>query len=302
MRKKPSRLDTTAKIQSYLMVAGTVICMIVFVVLPLMWIMRYSVFKYKGYGTATFVGLDNFIRVFTRSGKYWLAVKNTFVFAIGKLLVEIPLALVLAFVLTRHLKGTDFFRSVFFMPSMISVAIIGVVFVYLFGHDSGVINGLLKKVGATPVEWFSSGTTAMIVLMIASIWQNFGINMLFFMTGLQSIDPSMYDAASIDGASNTQQFFRITIPLLGPVTQMVLMNAILGSLKVTDLVLTLTNGAPSGKTEVMMTYIYKQFFSQGGATAKDWGFGAALTVVTAVILSIVTIIYLKATKKGSDIY
>jgi len=191
---------------------------------------------------------------------------------------------------------------VFFMPSMISVAIIGVVFVYLFGHDSGVINGLLKKVGATPVEWFSSGTTAMIVLMIASIWQNFGINMLFFMTGLQSIDPSMYDAASIDGASNTQQFFRITIPLLGPVTQMVLMNAILGSLKVTDLVLTLTDGKPSGKTEVMMTYIYKQFFSQGGVTAKDWGFGAALTVVTAVILSIVTVIYLRATKKSSDIY
>ena len=284
------------------MVAGTVIGMIVFVVLPLLWIMRFSVFKYKGYGTMTFVGFDNFVRVFTRSDKYWLAVKNTFVFAIGKLLVEIPLALVLAFVLTRRLKGTDFFRSVFFMPSMISVAIIGVVFVYLFGHDSGVINGLLKKVGATPVQWFSGGGTAMIVLMIASIWQNFGINMLFFMTGLQSIDPSMYDAASIDGASNTQQFFRITIPLLGPVTQMVLMNAILGSLKVTDLVLTLTDGKPSGKTEVMMTYIYKQFFSQGGVTAKDWGFGAALTVVTAVILSIVTVIYLRATKKSSDIY
>ena len=302
MRKKPSRLDTTATIQSYLMVAGTVIGMIVFVVLPLLWIMRFSVFKYKGYGTMTFVGLDNFIRVFTRSGKYWLAVKNTFVFAIGKLLVEIPLALVLAFVLTRRLKGTDFFRSVFFMPSMISVAIIGVVFVYLFGHDSGVINELLEKVGGTPVQWFSGGISAMIVLMIASIWQNFGINMLFFMTGLQSIDPSMYDAASIDGASNTQQFFKITIPLLGPVTQMVLMNAILGSLKVTDLVLTLTDGKPSGKTEVMMTYIYKQFFSQGGATAKDWGFGAALTVVTAIILSIVTIIYLRATKKSSDIY
>jgi len=302
LRKKHSRLDTTATIQSYLMVAGTVIGMIVFVVLPLLWIMRFSVFKYKGYGTMTFVGFDNFVRVFTRSDKYWLAVKNTFVFAIGKLLVEIPLALVLAFVLTRRLKGTNFFRSVFFMPSMISVAIIGVVFVYLFGHDSGVINGLLEKVGAKPVMWFSGGGTAMIVLMIASIWQNFGINMLFFMTGLQSIDPSMYDAASIDGASNTQQFFRITIPLLGPVTQMVLMNAILGSLKVTDLVLTLTDGKPSGKTEVMMTYIYKQFFSQGGVTAKDWGFGAALTVVTAIILSIVTVIYLRATKKSSDIY
>ena len=302
MSKKPKRLDTAATIQSYLMVAGTVLGMIIFVVIPLLWIMRYSVFKYKGYGTMTFVGLDNFIRVFQRSPKYWLAVRNTFVFAIGKLAVEIPLALVLAFVLTRRLKGTNFFRSAFFMPSMISVAIIGVVFVYLLGHDQGVVNEAIKAMGGKPVKWFSSGTTAMIVLMIASIWQNFGINMLFFMTGLQSIDPSMYDAAAIDGASNTQQFVRITIPLLGPVLQMVLMNAILGSLKVTDLVLTLTDGKPSGKTEVMMTYIYKQFFSQGGNTAKDWGFGAALTVVTAIILTIVTLIYLKTTKKSSEIY
>ena len=142
----------------------------------------------------------------------------------------------------------------------------------------------------------------MVVLMIASIWQNFGINMLFFMTGLQSISPDMYEAAAIDGASNTRQFFTITIPLLGPVLQMVLMNAILGSLKVTDLVLTLTNGNPSGKTEVMMTYIYKQFFGQGGQTAKDYGYGAALTVVTAVILTIVTLVYLETTKKTQDVY
>ena len=112
----------------------------------------------------------------------------------------------------------------------------------------------------------------------------------------------MYEAAAIDGASNTRQFFTITIPLLGPVLQMVLMNAVLGSLKVTDLVMTLTNGKPSGKTEVMMTYIYKRFFGEGGSAAMDYGYGAALTVVTAVILTIVTLMYLRATKKNSDIY
>ena len=162
--------------------------------------------------------------------------------------------------------------------------------------------GLTRLLGGEGVKWFSGGTSAMIMLMIASIWQNFGINMLFFMTGLQAIPPEMYEAASIDGASNTRQFLTITIPLLGPVLQMVLMNAILGSLKVTDLVLTLTNGKPSGKTEVMMTYIYKKFFGDGGASGLDFGYGAALTVVTAVILGIVTLIYLRATKKSSDVY
>ena len=304
MKKKESYTHYERKtvLQCYLMIAGTVIGMIVFVVIPLCWILRWCLFSYKGYGAVRFVGMNNFIRVFTRSDKYWLAVKNTFVFAIGKLLVEIPLALVLAFILTRRLRGRDFFRSVFFMPSMLSVAVIGVVFTYLFNHNQGVVNSVIKLMGGKGVKWFSGGGTAMILLMIVSIWQNFGINMLFFMTGLQSIPPELYEAAAIDGASQTQQFLRITIPMLGPIMQMVLMNAILGSLKVTDLVLTLTNGKPSGKTEVMMTYIYKRFFGESGASAMDYGYGAALTVVTAIILTIVTLMYLRATKKSSDIY
>ena len=124
--------------------------------------------------------------------------------------------------------------------------------------------------------------------------------MLFFMTGLQSIPLEMYEAASIDGARPNQQFFHITIPMLGPVTQMVVMNALLGSLKTTDLVLVMTNGAPNGKTEVMMSYIYKLFFTS--TQSSDYGYAAALMLITAVILGIVTVIYLKATAKGSEIY
>jgi raffinose/stachyose/melibiose transport system permease protein len=296
--QKGERLEKSPTIQSYRMIAGSVLGLIIFVVIPLCWIMRWCLFSYKGYGSINFVGLKNFIRVFERSPKFWLAVQNTFVFAFGKLLVEIPLALVLAFILTKKLRGQTFYRSMFFMPSMVSVAVIGVVFTYLFSSYHGVVNELF----GLKIKWFSSGTMAMLVLMFASIWQNFGINMLFFMTGLQSISPEMYEAAAIDGANNRRQFFEITIPLLGPVTQMVLMNAILGSLKVTDLVLTLTNGNPSGKTEVMMTSIYKAFFPPSGSSAMDYGYGSALTVITALILTIVTIVYLRTTKKSSEIY
>lgn len=302
LKPHKQKLNTVATIQSYLMIAGSVLGLIIFVVIPLLWVVRYCVYSYKGYGTMRFVGLDNFIRVFQRSPKYWLSVANTFIFAICKLAVEIPLALVLAFLLTRKIKGVAFFRSMYFMPSMISVAIMGVIFSYLFSHESGVVNGIIKSLGGDSIKWFSNRWTALIVLMIASIWQNFGINMLFFMTGLQSISPEMYEASEIDGASNTRQFFSITLPLLGPVLQMVLMNAILGSLKVTDLVMTLTNGGPSGQTEVMMTYIYKQFFGAAGMSGKDWGYASALTIVTAAILGVVTLIYLRATKKTEEVY
>lgn len=293
---------TVELIQSYLMVAGTVLGVVIFVAIPLAWVLRWSLVKYKGYGNIKYVSLDNFQRLFdmSKSSKYWLSVKNTFVFAIGKLMVEIPLALVTAFILTRKIKFRNFFRAMYFMPSMISVAIMGVVFTYLFNHQQGVINAIIKTLGGEPIMWFSSGTTAMFMLMVASIWQNFGLNMLFFMTGLQSIDPAMYEAATVDGASNTRQFLSITIPLLGPVLQMVLMNAILGSLKVSDLVLTFTQGQPNGTTEVMMTYVYKLFFSS--TAARDYGFGAATTFITALILAAVTVVYLKTTKKSADVY
>ena len=195
----------------------------------------------------------------------------------------------------------SFFRTIYFMPSMVSVAVIGVIFSYMFNSTQGVVNEALTIFGGTMINWFADGFHAMLVLMIASIWENFGINMLFFMTGIQSISPELYESAAIDGASNRRQFFSITIPLLGPVLQMVLMNAVLGSLKVTDLVLTLTNGNPNGKTEMMMTYIYKYFF--GNKTqGRQFGYGAALTVVTALILTIVTLFYLRVTHKSSEIY
>jgi len=177
------------------------------------------------------------------------------------------------------------------------------VFFYLFGSYNGVVNEWISALGGQRIQWFGDGTLSMIVLMVTSIWQNFGINMLFFMTGLQSIPLEMNEAAAIDGASSWQQFFHITLPMLGPVTQMVVLNALLGSLKVTDLVLAMTNGAPNGKTEMMMSYTYKQFFSsiQSG-TANNYGYAAALTIITACILGAITVIYLRVTRKGSELY
>ena len=299
-----TKLNAVRTLQCYAMILISLAGLVLFVVYPLLWVVRYSVFDYKGYGTLSFVGFDKFVQLFGRSTSalYWKSVKNTFVFAIGKLLVEIPLALVLAFILTRKLRGANFFRAVYYMPSMVSVAVIGVIFFYLFRHEGGVINTFLRMLGGKGVQWFSNGWSAMLMTMIASIWQNFGLNMLFFMTGLQSISPEMYEAAAIDGASNTRQFFSITVPLLGPVLQMVLMNALLGSLKVTDLVLTLTKGGPSGETSVMMTYIYGLFMGDAGVGKGNWGYAAACTVTTAVILGLVTVLYLRVTKKTSDVY
>ena len=288
-------------IQSYAMVFVSVVGLVLFVLYPLGWVFRYCLYSYGGTGTPLkYIGFENFRRAFADSPRYWQAVKNTFIFALGKLVVEIPLALVLAALLAKKLRGKTVFRTIFFLPSMLSVAVMGIIFYYLFGSYNGVVNEIIRSLGGDRISWFSDGKRAMLVLMITSIWQNFGLNMLFFLTGLQSIPDEMYEAATIDGASERQQFFRITIPMLGPVSQMVIMNALIGSLKVTDLVLVMTNGMPNGKTEVMMSYIFKLFFSQG--TSSDWGYAASLMMITAIIMACVTVIYLRMTKRNSEIY
>ena len=260
-------------------------------------------YRYNGF-TSRFVGAYNFIRIFLREPDYWFAVLNTFILAIGKLIVELSLALVLAYILDKQIKFRVFFRAVFFLPTIISVAIIGIIFFFIFATYNGILNSLLMSVHiiSEPINWFASKWKAMFILATASIWQNFGLNMVFFLTGLQSIPKEIYESAEMDGASEPQKFFRITIPMLGPVLQIIIMLALLGSLKITDLVLVLTGGGPAGKTNVMMTFVYDHFFGAAMGTSVDYGYSSALAVVSSIIIGIVTIIYLRFSKKSSTIY
>lgn len=156
--------------------------------------------------------------------------------------------------------------------------------------------GLISK----DIDWFSDKNNGILIMCIASIWQNFGLNMIFFLSGLQSIPQEIYESSTIDGATGWKQFWSITFPMLGPVLVIVVMNAFLGSLKVTDLVLVLTNGAPGGHTDTMMSYIYKLFFQS--KSQPDYGFGSALVLICAIILGIITVLYLKLSKKYQNIY
>lgn len=251
------------------------------------------------------MGLGNFIRVFSRDPAYWNSLKNTFLIAGMKMIFEIPLALVLAVLLNNKIKGSSFFRVVFFLPSVFSIAVVGLIFSILFGAYNGIVNAILKNIGLITqnISWFSDKGHAMFVIILVSLWTTFGLNMIYFLMGLQNISKSLYECASIDGANEVQQFFYITMPLVAPILQLVLMLSVLGTMKMTDLILVLTNGAPGGSTEVVMTYIFKYFFSYGESAAMEvqFGYASSMAVVTAVILGIVTLIYLKVSKKMQEV-
>ncbi|MBQ8093337.1 MAG: sugar ABC transporter permease [Clostridia bacterium] len=288
-------------LQAILMILPFLIGFILFSYVPIIYILRYAVTDFNGYSTANFTGLHNFHRIFTSDPDFWMSLLNTVILSFCKLLVEIPLALLLATLLNQKLRGIGFFRVTLFMPAVISAAIIGLIFSLLFASFNGTVNTILQNVGliGKPINWFGSKWSAMLVLGIASVWQNYGINMMFFLMALQSIPQEIYECAELDGAHGLRKFFSITLPMIAPIFESVLLMAIIGSLKVCDLVISLTNGQPGGTTEVVMTYIYKFFFGNSGRNIEI-GYASAMSAVTAVFLGLVTLVYVRGTGKMKE--
>lgn len=284
-------------VQAIIMLAPMMLGFVIFTYIPIVYILRYSLYQSNGF-RETWVGLDNFVRIFTRDPSYWMSVVNVFILSAGKLAVEIPLALLLAVLLNKGLKATGFYRVALFLPAIISTAITGLIFSLMFASFNGIINGMLQSVGwiSKPISWFSHKGTAMLVLGLASIWNSFGINMIFFLMALQSVPIELYECASIDGITPLKKFFYITLPMIGPTFQAVLLMAIVGSLKMSELILASTNGQPAGKTEVVMTYVFKYFFGYDGRTVEV-GYASAMAIVTGVILAAVSAIYMKGSDK-----
>ena len=283
--------------QAVLMILPMLIGFFTFTYFPILYIIRYSVTDFNGF-VGNFVGIDNFVRLFTRDMAFWQSLLNTFILTGGKLLIEIPLALLFAILLNKGLKGTGFFRVMMFLPSIISTAIVGLIFTLMFAAFRGVINTMLINIGLieSSIDWFATRWSALFVIGVASIWTFLGVNIVFFLMALQGIPKEIYECADLDGATGIKKFFHVTLPMISPVFRVVLLNAIIGSIQVADLVLSSTNGQPNGQTEVVMTHIFKHFFGLDGRR-MEVGYASAMSVITAIILGIITFIYLKSSKK-----
>ena len=293
------------KLQEVLMLMPMFIGFMLFVIYPILWVLRWAWFQHDGFTTPTFIGFDNFVRAFTRDPSFWMSLQNTFFLAFAKLIIEMPLALGLAVLVNNKVRGSSFFRVVYFMPTIFSVAVVGLIFLVMFSAFNGIINNLLVHFGfiTRNINWFGDRWLALTVVLLVSVWTTFGLNMIYFLMGLQNVPKELYECASIDGASAPRQFFSITLPLLGPVMQIIFMISMLGTMRSADLVLVMTNGQPGGSTEVVMTYIFKLFFQFGDMGSRtQFGYGSALVLITAFFLGIITVIYLRISRRLKNIY
>ncbi|TAK22818.1 MAG: sugar ABC transporter permease [Chloroflexota bacterium] len=222
---------------------------------------------------ATFVGLDNYTQLLTRDTTFRRVVANTAVYVLGNVPINIILALVLALALNCRLRGTLFFRTVFFLPVVSTMVAVAIVWRWMYNTEFGVINYFLTLGGASKIPWLTSTEWPMLAIIVMSVWKGFGYSMVIFLAGLQGIPQQLYEAAAIDGANGWLKFWHITLPMLSPTTFFVVVITIIHSFQVFEQALVMTEGGPADATNTIVLYIYQtgfQFFRMGYAAAIAW--------------------------------
>lgn len=245
----------------------------------------YGFTEYSGMGTATFIGLKNY-KTLMGDKVFFNALENSLLLAIGFICIQHPIAIVVAAVLDKQQgKAEGVFRCIYFIPNVISVAVIAYLWKFIYNPDFGLLNNVLKAFGYTgKINWMSQQNAIWSVLIVL-IWHGFGWGMLIYYTGIKNIDPVLYEAASIDGADQKTTFFWITLPLMKPVIQVNVTMAIISALKQMETVYLLTGGGPGDSTQFTANYLYQQAFK-----AFRYGYGNAIGVVFIVLCLVVTVV------------
>lgn len=289
----------------YLMLLPGFLFLAVFALYPIIWILRTMFYQYTSFGAFNFSGLQNFKTLF-HDEMFFNALKNTFVYAFFKLIITLPLSFMLAYFVNMKLRGRMAYRTVFFMPTIISVSAMSMVFYLIFNPYNGSVNQMLMAVGLIkePINWFGS-KFSMVTVIIIAVWGALGNYMIYFLSGLQTIPTDIYESAELDGATGWKRLWHITLPMMAPITQMVIMLALIQAFKDYENIMVLTGGGPNNRTEVLYLYIYRLMFPMGdsyGNVVLNYGYGATVAFATAVIVGIVTMLYLRWSRKMDETF
>jgi multiple sugar transport system permease protein len=234
--------------------------------------------KWNIVGKAQFAGLSNFNKLF-HDPIFFTALKNTFLFLLMTLPVLVVFSLLLAVLLNQELKFRNAVRTVSIIPYVLIPAVVGIIWNWLYDNNFGILNYYLKLLGFTPVEWLTNEKWALISVSIVTVWSYLGYNMILYLAGLQDISADLYEASKIDGANRLQTFLKITLPLLKPVTSMIITLTLINTIQVFDHIFVMTNGGPGTSTLTLVQYLYGTAFQN-----YNLGYGSALGVVILVIL------------------
>jgi raffinose/stachyose/melibiose transport system permease protein len=289
--RRPASGGWLMKFVPYLFILPAFIPYVIFLALPIIGSIALSFFNWTGisFNNIEWAGLDNYIAL-TQDEVFWKAITHNLYFILGGVIGTVAVALTLAVLLEQHLPFSSFFRGAFFIPTTTSLVVVGIVFMLILSPELGLVNPLLRQVGLGHLArpWLGDPQTAMPTIIVVDIWKNFGLAMFLFVAGLKGIDAELYDAARIDGATPWQTFWRVTMPVLWPVTALVIVLTSIGTLKLFDLVYVMTAGGPNYASEVLTTWMYTQGFRY-----SKMGYGSAIAVVLLLMTLILSLIQLR---------
>lgn len=273
------------KLKILLFIAPLLIPLITFWIVPFGWSVYISFTDWDYIAPDYYyVGFENY-QYMLEDSQFLQALNNTFVFALGVVIPTVVLGLAFALLLHKNFRGSQLYRAVIFSPWITPTVAVSIVWSWVFETKSGLANLLLAKIGFAPIPWLESGDTAMIVVMIVTVWQGVGWTMLFFISALNKIPASLYEASLIDGCSPLTRFIKITLPLISPTTFFLVIVNMITAIQAFDQFQILTQGGPSGSTRTLLYLFYQQAFE-----LYDMGPAAATSLIILLITGVLTLI------------
>lgn len=270
----------------YIFASPFILGFLIFTIIPMLSSLYYSCTDYNMIEKETWIGLQNYVRLF-HDERFLNSVKVTLEYVLFSVPLKLAFALFIAFLLTRPSKAVSFYRSLYYLPSLIGGSVaVALVWKELFARK-GLINTNLAKLGIDTVNWFGNMSTAKWPIILMTVWQ-FGSSMLIFAAGLKEIPSSYYEAAKIDGANGWQMFWKITMPCLSPIILFNLIMQLISSFMVFTQAFVITGGGPNDATMYYALYVYKQ-----GINNRNMGYASAMSWVMLVIMSVITLIVFK---------
>lgn len=278
---------------AYLFLTPSVILLVLFNVIPLIVAFALSFFDVSvTMDAAKFVGIDNFIGAF-RDSRFINSLKVTVIFTC----IEVPIqafgAIVVAALITKNNFTNKLLRAIYFLPVVCSATAIGIMWKMILHSNIGFVTAVLQSMGLGKINFLNTPGLTIFVVSFISIWRSFGISAIIYVTAIQQVSRSLYEAAEIDGAGKIRQFFHITVPSIRPTFWYILMTRFAGALQIFDIVYITTNGGPNYTTESTVTYIYSRAFSSG----SSMGYASAMSVLLFIVIMIVTILMYRRMNK-----
>jgi len=277
---------------AYLFVLPSLVLLIAFMLVPLIRTFQISLYRWDGLLSPVYVGFDNFQRL-VGDKVFWMSLKNNLIFLVIVTGATVVLGFLFAVVIERRFKGWKIYKFTFYVPAMISMAVVGMLFQKILEPSYGILNSFLGFVGLESLQsaWLGDPDLALYSVIAVTIWQYSGFTMLLFLSGVEGISPEVHDAATIDGVTGVQRVTRIIFPLVKRLALVITMLQIIFSFKVFDIVYVMTRGGPGDASQVLGTYLYKQAFSD-----YQFGYASSIGFLMAILVFGFTLVYLYFSK------